>query len=113
ERELEAVYMILLSSQTTILMKSISLDILNTPAIQNCGSNVVQTKSFGQLFYRILISVNSCFCVLTCVNTADYLFHAHFVTLGWLNQSTKRIYVEKGIGKNLLSSHDWSVIYFE
>ncbi|CAH8841915.1 unnamed protein product [Trichobilharzia szidati] len=57
ERELEAVYMILLSSQTTILMKSLSLDILNTPVIQNCGSNVVQTKSFGQLFYRILISL--------------------------------------------------------
>ncbi|CAH8642560.1 unnamed protein product [Heterobilharzia americana] len=57
ERELQAVYMILLSSQASILIKSLSLDILSSPPIQNCGSDTIQRRPLGQLFYRILLNL--------------------------------------------------------
>ncbi|CAH8551844.1 unnamed protein product [Schistosoma rodhaini] len=57
ERELEAVYMILLSSQVTILMKSLSIDFMDIPSIQDCDAPSFQPRPYGQLFYRILISL--------------------------------------------------------
>ncbi|CAH8528356.1 unnamed protein product [Schistosoma mattheei] len=57
ERELEAVYMILLSSQATILMKSLSIDFWDIPSISDCDSPSFQPRPYGQLFYRLLISL--------------------------------------------------------
>ncbi|KAH8878190.1 Glutamate receptor ionotropic, delta-1 [Schistosoma japonicum] len=57
ERELEAVYMILLSSQVTILMKAVSLNFWDVPSISNCDSPIFQPRPYGQLFNRILISL--------------------------------------------------------
>ncbi|CAH8498614.1 unnamed protein product [Schistosoma turkestanicum] len=57
ERELEAVYMILLSSQATILMKSLSIDFLNISSISNCDATPLQPRPYGQLFYRILVNL--------------------------------------------------------
>ncbi|XP_018651449.1 putative glutamate receptor, AMPA, partial [Schistosoma mansoni] len=57
ERELEAVYMILLSSQATILMKSLTIDFMDIPSIPDCDAPSIQPRPYGQLFYRILISL--------------------------------------------------------
>ncbi|CAH8560854.1 unnamed protein product [Schistosoma haematobium] len=57
ERELEAVYMILLSSQATILMKSLSIDFWDIPSITDCDSPSFQPRPYGQLFYRLLFSL--------------------------------------------------------
>ncbi|CAH8556979.1 hypothetical protein MS3_00005527 [Schistosoma haematobium] len=57
ERELEAVYMILLSSQATILMKSLSIDFWDIPSISDCDAPSFQPRPYGQLFYRLLISL--------------------------------------------------------
>ncbi|KAK4471204.1 hypothetical protein MN116_004654, partial [Schistosoma mekongi] len=57
ERELEAVYMILLSSQVTILMKAASLNFWDIPSIPNCDSPSFQPRPYGQLFNEIFISL--------------------------------------------------------
>ncbi|CAI2728296.1 unnamed protein product [Schistosoma spindalis] len=57
ERELEAVYMILISSQATILMKSLSIDFWDIPSISDCDAPSFQPRSHGQLFYRLIISL--------------------------------------------------------
>uniref|UniRef100_A0A5K4F828 PBPe domain-containing protein n=1 Tax=Schistosoma mansoni TaxID=6183 RepID=A0A5K4F828_SCHMA len=90
ERELEAVYMILLSSQATILMKSLTIDFMDIPSIPDCDAPSIQPRPYGQLFYRILIS-DPPYIVRGEITKDNELLNAEGLAIDILNEFARRL----------------------
>lgn len=79
--------MILLSSQATILMKSLSIDFWDIPSISDCDAPSFQPRPYGQLFYRLLISVNKYLLIFNTFYIIDVISHKMTFTMYYFNEN--------------------------